>query len=168
MHEPELRFEPLSAHPERIATLAAWFEAEWPAYYGPAGRADARQDLLAYAHADALPFGLVALIRAPAAVHAEVPCGFVAIKTERFATHPQLYPWVGAAVVPAGLRGQGIGRQLFSALESHAQRLGFRQLYSATRTAHSLLLRCGWQHIDTALHEGESIGIYQRTLSDTP
>ncbi len=71
-------------------------------------------------------------------------------------------------MVPVALRGQGIGRQLLGALEPHAQRLGFGQLYSATRTAHSLLLRCGWQQIGTPLHEGEPIGIYQRNLTATP
>jgi hypothetical protein len=85
MTETALHFAPLATRLEWIDTLAGWFEAEWPDYYGPAGRADARHDLRAYAQADTLPFGLVAMLH-------EVPCGVVAIKTEPFATHPQLHP----------------------------------------------------------------------------
>ena len=161
MQPLNLSFAPLASHPDWIGTLATWFEAEWPDYYGPQGQGHALRDLQAYAQTQALPFGLVA-------THNGAPCGFAAIKTERFATHPHLHPWVGAAVVPHDLRRRGIGAQLFAALEPHALRLGFAQLYSATRTAHTLLLRCGWQQIDTAVHQGEPIGIYQRTLKPAP
>src|SRR5882672_6806706 len=80
-----------------LPKLRAWFESEWPAYYGAGGHGNAEQDLLAYANSGSVPFGLVAFRQ-------DKPCGFVALKREAFPSHPHLFPWAGAAYVEPSLR----------------------------------------------------------------
>ncbi|MBB5204834.1 GNAT superfamily N-acetyltransferase [Inhella inkyongensis] len=137
-----LHITPLGQRLDLLPLLQSWFEAEWPGHYGPDGRGDAAADLRAYAREGALPLGLVALRDGH-------PCGFAAIKTEPFASHPTLGPWAGAAVVPAALRRQGIGRALLLGLEAQARSLRLPRLFCATATSASLLERCGWQRIDS-------------------
>jgi hypothetical protein len=95
----------LSEHRQHLPLLQAWFEAEWPAYYGPEGPGDAKADLRAYADAEDLPLGLIAL-------SGDQPCGLAALKDETFANHQHLGPWVGAGYVLPELRGRGIGARL--------------------------------------------------------
>jgi GNAT superfamily N-acetyltransferase len=157
--DPAVDIRPLAELRHLVPTLAAWFEAEWPAYYGPDGRGDARADLLAYADTGGAPFGLVAL-------RSLEPCGFVALKREAFPSHPHLSPWVGAACVPPSLRRRGIGRALLQALEQHAQAFGYARIHCATATAESLLQRCGWSLLARVAHEGQTVGIYERALAE--
>lgn len=153
----ELVIQPLASHRHLIPRLAAWFEAEWPAYYGPGGRGDASQDLRAYANSGSVPFGLVAFLDG-------VPCGFAALKREAFPSHPQLSPWAGAAVVEPSLRRCGIGRALLLALEPEARALGFSRIYCATATSASLLQRCGWSLLAQVRHEGQHMDVYEKAL----
>ncbi|HEY1393227.1 MAG TPA: GNAT family N-acetyltransferase [Methylibium sp.] len=147
----------LAKHQEVLPVLQAWFESEWPAHYGPGGRGDARQDLLAYSNAGSVPIGFVAF-------RGGVPCGFAALKREAFATHPQLSPWAGAAYVEPALRRQGIGRALVASLEAEARRLGYPRIYGATSTAGSLLERCRWSLLESVVHDGEQVAVYEKAL----
>lgn len=153
----DLRIEPLADHPEARPVLRAWFEREWPSYYGPGGRGDAEADLRAFAGRDALPIGLVAL-------YGDQPCGVAALKAESLATHRHLTPWVAAGLVAAPHRRQGIGARLLRALEDRARELGHARLYCATGSAHSLLLRHGWQRLEDAVADGERVTIYAKAL----
>lgn len=153
----EVIIEHLAARQDLLPTLRQWFEAEWPAYYGPGGTGDVQRDLLGYSNLNTLPLGLVASLDGEA-------CGFAAIKTDPFPSHPQLFPWVGAAYVRPSLRRQGIGRALLLALEPEARALGHDRLYCATSTSGSLLVRCGWQLLERVLHEEEEVGIYNKEL----
>ena len=147
----------LAEHPELLPRLQVWFESEWPSWYGLAGRGDAEQDLQAYSNRGSVPVGLVAL-------RGSELCGIAALKREAFSSHPQLLPWVGAALVEPSLRGQGIGRQLIEGLEAEARVLGYRKVYCATGTATSLLERCHWQLIERVAHEGQQVSVYERAL----
>lgn len=149
--------EPLACRPDLLSTVRGWFEDEWPEYYGPGGRASAEADLLAYSRTGALPLGLVAL-------QAGNACGFAALKSEPFPSHPHLSPWAGAAVVVPTLRRRGIGRALLEGLEKEARALGHNRIYCATGTSASLLLRCGWQLLDRVAHEGQEIEVYEKAL----
>lgn len=146
-----------AAVPELIPVIQGWFEAEWPEYYGPGGRGSARRDLEAYCNVNSLPVGIVAFLDGQ-------PCGFAALKSEPFPSHPHLSPWAGAAYVNPSLRRQGIGRALVLALEAQSLRLGYTRLYCATATSASLLLRCGWQLLEVVSHEGQQVGIYEKAL----
>ncbi|NRF71789.1 GNAT family N-acetyltransferase [Aquincola sp. S2] len=152
-----ITIEPLAQRPDLLATIEAWFESEWPGYYGPGGPGDARHDLQSYSRHHGLPLGLVAALDGH-------PCGFAALKREAFPSHPQCTPWAGAAYVQPALRRQGIGRALLLALEAPARALGHERLYCATATSDSLLLRCGWGLIERVLHEGQDIGVYDKAL----
>jgi GNAT superfamily N-acetyltransferase len=149
--------EPLALHPQALPVLRAWFEAEWPAYYGPGGPGSAQRDLESYANLGSLPLGVVALIQG------EV-CGVAALKADSIASHAHLSPWAAAGLVRPSLRGRGIGRLLLAALEEQARGLGFLHVYCGTATSHALLQRCGWELIETVMHEGERLGIHRKAL----
>jgi hypothetical protein len=85
-----------------LPTLQAWFESEWPAYYGVGGIGNAQRDLLAYANRGSVPVGLVAFRQGE-------PCRFAALKREAFPSHPHLLPWAGAAYVKPSMRRQVSG-----------------------------------------------------------
>ena len=57
-----MRVVPLIEAPAARPVLVRWYVAEWPSWYGPGGRGDARADLAAASHCrDSLPLALVAL-----------------------------------------------------------------------------------------------------------
>ena len=149
--------EPLASHPEVLPVLQAWFEAEWPSYYGANGRGNARRDLDRYSKHAGLPFGLVAF-------HEGSVCGVAALKPDSICTHTHLSPWAAAGFVRPDLRGRGIGGQLVRALERQAKAMGFGQIYCGTSAAESLLQRSGWHLLERVTHEGEILGIYAKAL----
>ncbi len=149
--------ERLADHVSVLPTLAKWFKAEWPGWYGPDGKGKAEDDLAAYANQGSLPVGVVALQRGSV-------CGVAALKANSIPTHPHLAPWAAAGFVEPSMRGQGIGAMLLAALESEAQALGYHTIYCGTATAGSLLARAGWQRIESVRLEGKEIGLYQKAL----
>lgn len=157
MSDHIVRIELLADHRDAIPILKQWFEAEWSSYYGPKGPGDALHDLQSFDHKNSIPIGVVALCD-------DKVCGFAALKAESIASHRHLCPWAAAGLVEPSKRGKGIGAKLLNALEEHARRLGFHQIFSATSTAESLLLRCGWQLMERIVHEGSPIGIYCKDL----
>jgi GNAT superfamily N-acetyltransferase len=148
--------EPLADHPQALPELAALFEAEWPQWYR-SGRANAMQDLQAYANQGSLPVGFVAL-------HDGAVCGAAVLKAESIPSHAHLSPWAGAGVVKAALRGQGIGLQLLRALEVQAKALRFTHIYCGTSTAGTLLERAGWHVLDRITYEGKALVVYAKAL----
>lgn len=152
-----LRIEPLALHPEVLPVLQDWFESEWPAYYGAAGRASARRDLEAYANLAGLPFGVVAFRDGSV-------CGVAALKADSIAARAHLSPWAAAGVVRRDLRGQGIGEQLVLALEGRAKAMGYGRIYCGTSTAEGLLQRMGWRLLERVDHDGEVLGVYEKAL----
>jgi len=156
-HMGDITIEHLASRPELLPTIQSWFEAEWPGYYGPGGRGNARRDLLTYSNLSTLPVGLVAFFQGQA-------CGFAALKSEPFPSHAHLHPWAGAAYVQPSLRRQGIGRALLVALEGQAAALGHTRAYCASATSASLLQRCGWKLLELVQHEGEEVGVYEKAL----
>ena len=147
--------KPLAVVPELLPLLEGWFVSEWTDYYGPGRRGNAQQDLRAYCNIGSLPFGMVAFSQG-------LPCGFAALKSEPFPSHPHLFPWAGAAYVQPSLRRQGIGAALLRALEAQGAQLGHTHLYCATSA--TLLLRCGWRLLEVVPHEATQVGIYERAL----
>lgn len=150
--------EYLADRPSLLPTVQAWFESQWPDYYGSSGRGNARADVLAYSNRDRVPLGLLAF-------RDDKPCGIVALRSEPFATHPHLGPWVGAAYVRPEWRDQGIGATLFQAIEEEARRLHYPRIYCATSTADNLLRRANWELLEQVVHDGNRVSIYRKTLS---
>ena len=145
----------LSLHRHHLPLIADWFRSEWPAWYGPGGAGDADADLMRYAQAGpAIPLGLVALAGGQ-------PCGFGALKDDGIPSGSALGPWAGAGYVPPARRGQGIGALLLRGLVREAASLGFEHVYCATRTAQTLLLREGWQAIETVQQGDERLTVFR-------
>jgi len=149
--------EPLARHPEVLAILERWFEAEWPSYYGPGGRGSARADLQSYANQGSLPVGVVAFRDGDL-------CGVAALKGSSIASRSHLSPWAAAGLVKSSERGRGVGTELVAALEREAQSLGYPHIYCGTSTAESILQRRGWQLMERIEHEGQNLGIYRKAL----
>lgn len=152
-----LRIEPLALHPEVLPVLRAWFESEWPSYYGAAGRGSAQRDLEAYASGAGLPFGVVAF-------RDNSVCGVAALKADSILSHAHLSPWAAAGVVRRDLRGRGVGHQLVLALEREARAMGFSRIYCGTSTAERLLQRAGWRLLERVVQDGEDLGLYEKAL----
>lgn len=147
----------LIEHPEVQPIVAAWFQSEWPDWYGPGGPGDVGRDVHSYANEGSLPVGVVAFF-------AGQPCGVAALKAESIPSHTHLAPWAAAGVVVPKLRGRGIGALLLSALEAEAQALGYDSVYCGTATANSLLQRAAWRVIDTVQLHGKQVSIYAKEL----
>ena len=152
-----IEIEPLSSRLEPLPLVTQWFESEWPAYYRGGGGVSAKADALSYARPAGLPRGFVA-------ISAGRPCGFAALKSEPFPSHPHLAPWAGAAYVSPPLRRNGIGRALLSAVEAEAVAQGHTHVYCATGTSASLLERAGWRLLEQVEHEGNNVGIYEKAV----
>lgn len=148
-----LRFLPLAGHDEYLPELQRWFEQEWAGYYGPGGPGDAAADLQAYSRHDGLPLALIAL-------RGERLCGIAALKHDSIQGYEHCQPWAGAALVAADLRRQGIGAALLRQLVLRAQWQGFAELYCATATAQSLLLRLGWTRLPDTVHHGVELAVF--------
>jgi len=67
-------------------------------------------------------------------------------------------------MVAPQFRRHGIGARLASALEDVARDFGFTTIYSGTSTADNLLIREGWELMETAQYNGEMVSIYKKTL----
>lgn len=152
-----LRIAPRASHPEVLSELGAWFEEEWPSYYGAGGPGDAHADLRAYSNSVGLPFGVVAFVNGSL-------CGAAVLKADSIASHTHLSPWAAGGLVRRDLRGRGIGQQLVFALEERAKTMGFDRIYCATGTAEGLLKRSGWSLSERIIHEGEALGVYEKAL----
>jgi GNAT superfamily N-acetyltransferase len=150
---------PLREHPEHCAFFAAAFEAEWPSWYGPGGQGNAQADLLAFANQHgALPVGVVAL--GPG----NQPLGVAALKAISIPSHSHLSPWAAAGYVAPAWRRQGIGALLLEALLHEASRLGYQAVYCATSASESLLVRQGWNLMQSVQHEGHSLQVFHRAV----
>jgi GNAT superfamily N-acetyltransferase len=155
-HMPShLHIAPMAEHRDLLPLIAQWFVSEWPGWYGPGGPGDASADVAAFATSrSALPVGLVAFLEGQ-------PVGAGALKAESIPTHRHLSPWAAAGYVLPGQRGQGVGAALLAGLASQARAMGYAQIYCGTSTARTLLVRCGWQAIDSTVIEGRPLEVYR-------
>lgn len=142
-------------HADGLPQLAAWFESEWPDWYGESGPGHALADLRDFASGDWLPRGVVAVMRGEIV-------GIGALKEESIPSHRHLGPWAAAGYVRPELRGRGIGASLLGALEGEAWSMGFSHIYCATATAETLMQRSGWDVLDTVPHDGEMLTIFSK------
>jgi GNAT superfamily N-acetyltransferase len=150
-----VRVAPMSEHRVLLPRVAAWFVAEWPGWYGPGGPGDASADLAAFAAGEtSLPIGVIAFAQGE-------PVGAGALKTESIASHRHLSPWAAAGYVRPEFRGCGIGAALLKELLARAGAMGYESIYCGTSTAQSLLVRSGWQSVDSTWVEGKPLTIFR-------
>ncbi|MCK7493268.1 MAG: GNAT family N-acetyltransferase [Comamonadaceae bacterium] len=101
-----------------------------------------------------LPVGVLAFIEGR-------PVGAGALKAESIATHKHLSPWAAAGYVVPQLRGRGIGAALLASLVAKGRAMGYKAIYCGTSTAQSLLMRCGWQAIESTAVEGKQLMVFR-------
>lgn len=157
---PKAIFALLVDHPQVQGTVAQWLVSSWPAWYGREGHdglANALGEVLRYSQADALPLGIVATVDG-------MPCAFGALKRDLVPGFEHAQPWLGAGYVVPSMRGLGLGLRMVGALELHAARLGFTDVWCATSTAGSLMQRAGWSGAGTSELGGQGVGVFQRVL----
>ena len=144
----------LAERPQAIPSLAAWFIAEWPEYYGKRARADVEQDFRECLNTARLPIGLVAY-------DDETPCGVIVLRESAMTDLPQYRPGLGAFYVAASHRNRGIGAQLVRAGIGVARGLGHSAIYATTGRAGKIFERSGGQDLGTILHRGQALTLYR-------
>ncbi len=150
---------PLRRRPDVCPFFAECFEVEWPDWYGPGRKADAKSDLLELANsAGALPVGVVALDDDAS------PVGIAALKAISIDSYTHVGPWATAGYVIPSRRRERIGSLLLAGLLAEAHRLGFSEVYCATASADSLLEREGWTKIDAVSHDGGTQFIFRTVV----
>lgn len=144
----------LAERPHAIPSLASWFIAEWPEYYGKRSRADVEKDFRECLNTERLPIGLVAY-------EDHAPCGVIVLREGAMTDLPQYSPGLGAFYVAASHRNRGIGAQLVRAATDVAKELGHRAVYATTRNAGKIFKRSGWRDLGTILHRGQALTLYR-------
>ena len=144
----------LAQSPRAIPSLASWFIAEWPEYYGRRTTTDVEQDFRECLNTERLPIGLVAY-------DGDRPCGVIVLRESAMTDLPQYRPGLGAFYVAASHRNRGIGAQLVRAGTSVAKELGHSAVYATTGRAGKIFERSGWQDLGTILHRGQALTLYR-------
>ncbi len=132
------RISLLADRSSALPQLANLFIDEWAPWYGPNGKGNAKSDLEQSMNHSRLPIAVVAENEFGQVL------GTAALKQESLGSEHGFGPWLAALVVVPDFRGKGIGLSLVQAVEEHAQRLSYKQIYSSTNTSNSLFEKCGW------------------------
>lgn len=143
-----------------LAALQTWFEAEWPAWYGPGGPGNAAADLRMSSNRRVIPIAVVAHLDGTL-------CGTAALKPRSVETHPHLSPWLAALLVGRRFRRKGVGYRLIAEIEQLAAELGYPRLYCATATAGSLLARRGWHRLPRLAGERDVVWVKSLGRADS-
>lgn len=148
----------LLEHPHLVPVLAEQFIEEWRPWYGPDGDGDAEADLLACDSRDALPVCLIALDEDGNLL------GTIAIRETSVGSDVAEGPWLTGLLVAPENRGKGVGTALVAALESEADRLGFKALYTSTDAADGIMRRRGWENIGSSLSLRGEVAVFRKSL----
>jgi GNAT superfamily N-acetyltransferase len=135
-----LKIEFLQDNPHLFPILEELYKAEWKEHYGPGGPGDALFDIKSFCNKSNLPIGLVALKRGDL-------YGSVTLR-QKSASHPHLSPWVTSLFVIHRERRKGIGTKLINAVEDLSINLGFKKIYSRSKTAVDFFLKNRWVPFD--------------------
>ena len=150
----EIRIAHLADHPEAVPTLAEWFRAVWPEYYGPRSEEAVLEELCAGMSRDHLPVRLVAFRNGE-------PAGTVILREHAISTRPHRQPGLGGLCVTPDHRHRGVGAALVTACAETARALGYPELYAATNTADGIFLRLGWEWLEEVVHHGHVVNLYR-------
>jgi len=153
---PAFEIALLADHPETVSQIAAGYEAEWPSWYGPGGKGNARADLLARSNTKAMPIGFVALADGGAV-------GALTLSANAIPPRPELTPCLVGLWVAAEYRRRGIASALLRAALAMAASLKFKVAYLATTNAQHVFDRTGWTEIERTKFRGEEFWIYATT-----
>jgi GNAT superfamily N-acetyltransferase len=149
-----MRIEPISAHPGRVDTLAAWHHAQWGHLYSHWTYEVCRDELAGHAaRADGLPTTLVALEGAEL-------LGSVSLV---FEDAPELQehgsPWLASLYVTPPARGRGLGTALARAAVARAAAEGIGELFLFTPEHRAFYARLGWSGIARTALKGTPVDL---------
>ncbi|MFT3806939.1 GNAT family N-acetyltransferase [Arenimonas sp.] len=134
-----MRIEPIAAHPERVAELAAWHHAQWAHLYDDWTLAVAMQELRDHASRRGIPTTLLLL-------EGDSLLGSVSVVTE---DAPALQfigsPWLASLYVVPEARGRGLGKELVLAAVRLAAENDVPRLLLFTPEHADFYRRLGWQ-----------------------
>jgi GNAT superfamily N-acetyltransferase len=155
-----IQIDLLADHPETIPTLAHWFRAQWPVYYGERNLTDIAQDFHLEANRDVIPVRLVAF-------NDRNLTGTICLREQATHKTPHHRPGLGGLYVAQAYRGRGIGAELVRAGSDAAQAMGYATVYTATDAARSIFERLGWVSVETIWHGDERLVLYRRDLAES-
>lgn len=144
--------------PGAVEVLAPAFWAEWGVHDGLSLDQVAAK-LRACLNREQLPLALVAR-------EAGELIGTVGLHDNPVVGRRGLGPWLVALWVAPQHRRRGLGAELIAAAERTARELGVEELYAATSTAVGLFERSGWEELERFVHNGESLALFHRRLTE--
>ena len=143
--------------PGHVAAVAAWVHREWwsGSTVTPAALAEWVEVCTV---ADGLPAILVAVAEGRA-------IGSVFLHASEAENRPAYTPYLGALWVEPSWRRRGVGPALVRAVERHAARLGFRELYLNAAPGRTPFYEAlGWRVVETG-YGARSLDILRRAVS---
>lgn len=139
-----MRIEPITAHPERVATLAAWHHAQWAHLYDDWTLEVAARELADHAGRTSIPTTLLLF-------DDEELLGSVSIVLE---DAPALQfigsPWLASLYVLPQARGRGLGKHLVQAAVRLAADNDVSRLLLFTPGHADFYRRLGWREFRRA------------------
>ena len=134
----------LADHKEYIPELAQGVFTQWETMYTGQGKGpkDLEAQMLDRAITDAIPLTMIALEN-------DKLVGSVTIKTQDFASRPDLSPWIAAVFVFPEFRHRGIGSKLVLHAEKIAkENFGVDKIYLYTGSASKLYAKLGYAVVE--------------------
>ena len=153
-----MRIEFLGNHRRLIAEIAALLNQEWGELPPWASVPAIESRLAGQTNVECAPFTLVALGDHDAFL------GTASVKLFELPEHRDKAHWLGEVYVPVRLRGQGVGSALIRACVTECRRLGLPVLYLYTPDQQALYARLGWEELESASVNGESVSIMRLSL----
>ncbi|OOG44796.1 GNAT family N-acetyltransferase [Polaromonas sp. A23] len=146
-----MRIDHLADHPQHLATLAAWHQAQF-GYLNTAVTIEQRTERLrASAQKGALPVTFVAVCE-------DQLLGSASLLAQTI-THSHLSPWLSSVYVAADHRNRGIGSALVRHAVQEAAGMGMDKVYLFTPNSEALYARLGWKVLEHAEHQGHRLTI---------
>jgi predicted N-acetyltransferase YhbS len=100
------------------------------------------------------------------AIWEDQPVGTISLKNREVWERPDFPFWLGALLVPAAERGQGIGRVLVKGAEAAAVQMAIDELHLYTRSRASFHAELGWSVRETLVVRGRPATIMMRRLGE--
>jgi predicted N-acetyltransferase YhbS len=148
---PTVRIEHLADHPQHLAALAAWHQAQF-GYLNTSVTVEQRMERLrASAQKGKLPMTFVAVCEGQLLGSASL--------LPQTITHSHLSPWLSSVYVAPDHRNKGIGSALVRHVVQEAAGMGMDKVYLFTPNSEALYARLGWKALEHTEYQGHRLTI---------
>lgn len=148
---PPVRIGYLADHPQHLAALAAWHQAQFGYLNASVTIEQRTEKLRASAQKGALPMTFVAVCE-------DQLLGSASLLPQTI-THSHLSPWLSSVYVVDGHRNKGTGSALIRHVVQEAAGMGMNKVYLFTPNSEALYARLGWKVLEHAEHQGHRLTI---------